>query len=83
MSWLYQVSIAVNQCVNALLGGYADETLSSRAYRSDLRGARLGRILRPLLDRLYFWQKAHCRGAYNAEMFRRHMAKQFQDAYTK
>lgn len=29
----FQVMVAVDQLVNTLLGGWADETLSARAYR--------------------------------------------------
>lgn len=31
--WFLQVLIAVDQLLNALLGGWADETVSSRAWR--------------------------------------------------
>ncbi|MGF7454440.1 DNA helicase UvrD, partial [Pasteurella bettyae] len=31
--YLYHVSIAIDQLFNALIGGAADETLSSRTYR--------------------------------------------------
>lgn len=36
----FQILVAVDQLVNALFGGYADETLSSRAWRHKLDGSR-------------------------------------------
>ena len=32
--YAYQLLIAADQLINALLGGYPDETLSSRIYRN-------------------------------------------------
>lgn len=31
--WLHQVAVALDQVANAVLGGYADETLSARMHR--------------------------------------------------
>lgn len=43
-SWLHEVLIAVDQMANAVLAGYADETVSARAYRlgyrDEMRGVR-------------------------------------------
>lgn len=36
--YLKQVLIAFDQLINALLGGWADETLSSRAWRHYVKG---------------------------------------------
>lgn len=36
--WLLQNAIGIDQQINALLGGYADETLSSRAHRMREKG---------------------------------------------
>lgn len=58
---LKQVLIAVDQLVNALLGGYADETLSSRAYRE--RRETLVKII----DGIFFWEEKHCFSAYMSE----------------
>lgn len=48
----------LNQSINVLLGGYADETLSARAYRRDWK------IFQRLINRLFFWQENHCRQAF-------------------
>lgn len=69
--YLLHLGIAVDQLINALLGGAADETLSSRAYRADRDGKVFGRVFRPLIDGIFFWQKRHCYDAYLAEVQRR------------
>lgn len=72
--WAYQVFIACDQLINALLGGYGDETLSSYSYRLDRDGKPWGRFWRPLIDALFFWQgPEHCRKAYEKERQRIHL----------
>ena len=72
--WLYQLFIAVDQLLNALIGGWADETLSSQAYRADRDGKPWGRIWRPVIDLLFRWQAPdHCHQAYLKERQRIHV----------
>ena len=73
-----QVLIALDQLLNALLFGYADETLSSRAYRADRDGKVFGRIFRPFIDTLFFWQPRHCFQSYLAEVQRRQYSRNFR-----
>jgi len=63
-----QVLIAVDQLGNALLGGWADETLSSRCWR--LRHRQPYTALRAVIDGLFFWQQDHCRQSFEAERLR-------------
>lgn len=56
--------IAIDQLVNALLGGHADETLSSRAHRARLIGKPLAA---EVIDWLFFFDKDHCREAFESE----------------
>ena len=65
----FQVLVAFDQLGNAILGGYADETMSSRAYRyaQDEQGKRWPMII---IDHLFFWQQDHCRRAYESELER-------------
>lgn len=65
--WLLQVAVAIDQLINALFGGWADETLSSRAWRTADKGRVLGRIARPVIDTLLFFDKDHCKTAYESE----------------
>lgn len=79
--WWLQVLIALDQLFNALLGGYADETLSSRSYR----GAKLAnnpklkwQISRSVIDSIFFWEENHCQKAYESEVNRRQYPSEFQ-----
>ena len=63
----FQVLVAVDQLVNTLLGGYADETLSARAHRRRMRGK--GGVAK-VIDCLFFWQDEHCKSAYESELER-------------
>ena len=55
-----QILIAIDQLINALFGGWADETLSSRAYREFP-------LVAQVIDNLFFWQPEHCRDSYMSE----------------
>ena len=69
--WLHQVAVALDQLINALHGGWADETISARAYR--LRHRNPYKIYRLLIDLLFFWQGNHCEQAYESERLRLHL----------
>jgi hypothetical protein len=66
-AWAWQIAVAVDQLANAALGGWADETLSSRAWRAAQRGRRPGAWLVPVIDRIFFWQPHHCRTSFESE----------------
>lgn len=72
--WVYELLIAVDQLCNVLItplqsGAYADETMSSRAYRMDRDGKPWGRLLRPVIDALFYPLQGpgHCQGAFEKE----------------
>lgn len=67
MNYFLRVLVGFNQLVNTLLGGWPDETLSSRAYRQHLRGRN---FLRNFINTLFFWQNDHCKLAYEEELDR-------------
>ena len=67
-----QIPIAIDQLVNTICGGWADETISSVAWRK--RQEEKGwAILRRVIDTLFFWQTNHCRSAYESEKNRRQL----------
>lgn len=61
--WALQVAIAFDQLVNAILGGWADETLSSRSYRESPKMAKL-------IDTLLWFDKDHCYESFVSERLR-------------
>lgn len=74
--------IAFDQFVSVLVtlgGAYPDETISSYAYRLDQKRKPWGRILRPTIDWLWFWQDDHCRQAYLSERARYHLPPELRE----
>lgn len=67
---LLQILIAIDQLVNTIFGGWADETMSSRCWRAEQRGLTYGKICRPLIDAIFFFDKNHCEESYYSELNR-------------
>lgn len=78
MQYLYNLAISVDQLLNAALGGDPDETLSARAYRADRKNKVFGKVFRPLIDTLFFWQNRHCYYAWLSEVDRKQLHKEYQ-----
>lgn len=73
-----QILIAFDQLINALLWGYADETLSARAYRhAEIKKDRQWPM--KLINGLFFWQENHCEQAYMSEIERAHLPPSMRD----
>jgi len=74
MRWK-QVLIAVDQLLNTLAGGFADETISARCFRC--RDRQPYKQLRTIIDKVLFWDKEgtkrHCELSYESEIERRHL----------
>ena len=71
-----QIAIAIDQLINALIGGYADETLSSHAWRMEQQGKPWG-CLRRVIDTLAF-NSAHCYESYLSERLRMQLPPEFR-----
>ncbi|KGQ25073.1 hypothetical protein JP33_07330 [Gallibacterium anatis CCM5995] len=78
--WAYHVLIAIDQLCNALTGGGADETFSSRCYRRAVLADKPKKRWR-------FWFKfvnglfrdpTHCQTAYESELKRRQYPEDFE-----
>ena len=71
-----QFLIAIDQTLNTLIWikddgfGYADETVSARAWRLRERSSAW-----QIIDAIFFWQAGHCEKAYYAEVIRKHYPK--------
>jgi hypothetical protein len=63
MLQILQILIAIDQVFNAILGGWADETLSSRAYRTMPNIAKF-------IDTILWFDKDHCYESYVSEQLR-------------
>lgn len=85
--WCWQLGIAIDQLCNVLItplqrGAWADETMSARAWRMDRAGKPWGRVLRPVIDALFSWQRApggHCYRAYERELARVHLPPELRE----
>jgi hypothetical protein len=86
--WLEQLFLAVDQLANVLVtpfsgSAWADETLSSRAYRAYRDGKFFGFTMKPI-DLLFFWQPirpgllGHCHQAYVKELERAGLPPEFR-----
>lgn len=73
MGWIKQNLVALDQQANTLLGGWADETLSSRAYRMAEKKQPVWGWTAKAINALFFWQGNHCRGAHRDELERRQL----------
>ena len=87
--WALQMGIAIDQLANVTVsilwggsGGWADETLSSRIYRSARDGKRVGLFLMPPVDVVFgFFQGVpdHCKNAYLKERARANLPPEFRE----
>lgn len=73
----WQALILIDQAFGLLVStlhkekGWADLCLSANAYRWEQSGVR--KFYRVWIDRMFFWQKAHCKDAWIGERERRHI----------
>ena len=70
LSYGKAVLIALDQLVNALAGGWPDETLSSRCWRLSLAGRDWPRRV---VDVLFWWDRDHCRESFESERLGRQL----------
>ena len=67
--YIKNVLIGVDQLVNAVIGGWPDESLSSRSWREYVSGKR--RWPKVLIDALLWFDKNHCQESYESAKDRR------------
>lgn len=70
-----QFLIALDQLINTLMGGYADESISARSYRLRNKGWSLQY---KLINKLFFWQKDHCKASFISEIKRRQLPVEYR-----
>lgn len=67
------VLIALDQLLYVLItlgNGHPDETMSAAAWRLEQKGHWAGRVFRPLLDALFWFDPQHCMQSYESELIR-------------
>lgn len=83
--YAYHNIIAVDQLFNALTGGAADETLSSRAYRGAVlteHPRKRWRAIHILINSVFF-DRNHCKESYFSEVYRRQYTDDFKQEAAK
>ena len=80
--YIFNILVAISQLGNTLLGGFPDESMSARAWRTAKQGKYPGKLTLPLIDTLFFVitlgrDKAHCLTAYESE----HLRRQYPEHY--
>ena len=76
----YHVVIAIDQLFNALTGGAADETLSSRTYRGAMladQPKKRWRVLYRFINGIFF-DRNHCKTAYESEVLGKQHDERFK-----
>lgn len=71
-AYLLNVLIAFDQLLNALIGGWPDETMSAWAYRVRRDGKPWG-FMADVIDALFFWQPDHCMQSYLTEKLKKQL----------
>lgn len=72
-----QVLIALDQLANTLIGGWADESISARAFRMHRHSRRWNQAMK-LIDTLCFWEPAHCQLAWLGERARNQLPVEYR-----
>jgi hypothetical protein len=70
---LFNILVALDQLVYVLITlghGQPDETMSAAAWRLESKGQWFGKLVRPAIDALFFWDPDHCYHAAMAEVNR-------------
>lgn len=70
-----QLLIAIDQALNSLSGGMADETLSARCWRC--RDRQPYKFLQPVIDRLFF-DREHCKKSFESEKNRSQLPPEYR-----
>lgn len=77
--WIKNNWIAIDQLLNTILNGMPDETLSARAWRLEQQNKIFGKIFRPLIDILFFFDRDHCYQSFLSELDRKQFPNYYKD----
>ena len=76
--WFWDILIALDQFLNAFLGGYPDETFSSRCHRKAKAGQWFWKFLSKIVDKIFFWDKRHCLESFENEKRGEHLPEELR-----
>lgn len=81
MNRIYQLFIATDQLANVLVSlfigdGWADETISARAYRS--KHNKHWHKAYKSINFVFFWQADHCEESYESEKLQKHLPPRYR-----
>jgi hypothetical protein len=68
---ILNILISIDQLIYVLLtlgAGNPDETMSAAAWRLEQKGKLVGKIFRPVIDVLFWFDKDHCKTSYESEL---------------
>ena len=71
MEYFDNIAIGFDQALNTIIGGWPDETFSSRCWRR--RGDAVWFKAMTIVDKMFFWQEQHCKESYESERLRRQL----------
>ena len=81
-TYLHNLLVAIDQLVNTVLGGWPDETMSSRAWRWHVAGIRSWPCA--VIDTLFFWDRSanmgHCELSWQSERTGRQIPPELRPA---
>lgn len=70
---ILNILIAFDQLIFVLITvgrGDPDETMSAAAWRLEQDGHIAGKLFRPLIDKLFWFDPRHCETSYESELIR-------------
>ena len=73
-----QFLIGIDQLINTIFGGWADETLSARVYRIQ-DNSWWWKSWLVIINHIFFWQNNHCRIAYMSELERSQLPPKYRE----
>ena len=77
--FVWQLLLAIDQLVNVLFGGYADETMSSRAYRASRHTSHWRWRVCATVINFLFRDPEHCFKAYQSERIGKQLPPEFRE----
>ena len=80
------ILIALDQFIWVLFTfgkGYPDETISAAIFRMEQENKLAGKLLRPLIDSIFFFDINHCRNSYASEISRRQLPEEYSKGNIK